>query len=160
VNDESIIGDVQPRARAGGEFGANGEWYKGGAFIATSERTRKGRMRHEPTVEELQRIAAERAEHEARVARHKAWIAARIERFTNLLNELEDDGVDQWGNRRPQAFRRSLAQQLRESGSLSLRQAECAVRIMFGRETKRNSNEYCEMRGALCERYEDQGGAA
>jgi len=160
MNDE-----VQPRAKAGGEFGPNGEWYEGGAFIATSERTRKGgTMRREPTAEELERIAAERAEHEARVARHTAWITARIERFTNLLNALEHDGVDQWGNRIApppyETFPRSLAQQLRESGSLSPRQASCAVRIMFGRETKRNSNEYCEMHSALCERYQDQGGAA
>lgn len=26
------------RAKVGGEFGANGEWYKGGAFIATTDR--------------------------------------------------------------------------------------------------------------------------
>lgn len=32
---------IQKRARKGGEYGANGEWYEGGKFIATSERTKK-----------------------------------------------------------------------------------------------------------------------
>jgi hypothetical protein len=34
---------VQARAKAGGEIGPNGEWYKGGAFIATTELPKKQR---------------------------------------------------------------------------------------------------------------------
>jgi hypothetical protein len=30
----------QLRAKKGGEFGANGEWYEGGKFIATTERSK------------------------------------------------------------------------------------------------------------------------
>jgi len=32
---------TQPRAKAGGEFGANGEWYEGGKFINTVAQNRK-----------------------------------------------------------------------------------------------------------------------
>lgn len=33
----SAAGDSQPRAKAGGEIGPNGDWYPGGAFIATTD---------------------------------------------------------------------------------------------------------------------------
>jgi hypothetical protein len=33
----------QPRAKTGGEYGPNGEWYNGGAFIATSEMPKRER---------------------------------------------------------------------------------------------------------------------
>lgn len=51
-------------AKAGGEFGANGEWYKGGQFVADSENTVKGRyVKKGPrriNVEPYKWVAAER----------------------------------------------------------------------------------------------------
>lgn len=137
----------QRRANVGGEFGANGEWYEGGKFIATQEDTIKSApMRHEITPEELARREAAQAEHDATVARLNAWIAGRSEQFKDLLAVLESEprGTSE-------TFWQSLARQIRTSGSLSTRQARYAVKAMFGRENKANREAYWALAEALTE---------
>lgn len=145
----------QRRAKAGGEVGANGEWYAGGKFIATHEDTIKAApMRHEASAEEKARWAAWKAEAEAATARRNAWIAARCEQFRDILNALEASGTDQWGHALPAAsgsFFQSLAQQLRANGSLSRKQADHAVKATLGRRNKKNAQAWDAAVAALVE---------
>ena len=45
----------QPRAKTGGEYGPNGEFYTGGAFIATTELSKKERKHAAQQQKELAR---------------------------------------------------------------------------------------------------------
>ena len=144
--------DTQRRAKAGGEYGSNGEWYEGGKFIATQADTIKtAPMRHEVTPEELARRAAAKAEHDATVARFNAWLATRAEHFKDLLSVLESEPRGTF-----ETFWQSLARQIRESGSLSPKQARYAVKAMFGRETKANREAYWTMLETLEENFKWQ----
>lgn len=146
----------QRRAKAGGEIGANGEWYEGGKFIATQEDTIKtALMRHEITPEELARRAAAQAEHDATVARLNAWIAARAEQFAPVLAVLEARLNDQWGNPVviPETFHQSLGRQLRASGSVSPEQAQYVAKAVYGRQNKHNSEQYDVFLTALVEEF-------
>lgn len=139
----------QRRAKAGGEYGANGEWYEGGKFIATQEDTIKvAPMRHEITPEELARRESAQAEHAATVARLNAWLAARAEQFKDLLAVLESEPRGTF-----ETFWQSLARQIRTSGSLSPKQARYAVKAMFGRENKANREAYWTLAEALTEDF-------
>jgi hypothetical protein len=145
--DWTFVG--QRRARAGGEYGANGEWYEGGKFIATRESTiRTTKMRHELTPDELVRHEAEKANRAATVERLNAWLSARAEQFKDLLAVLESEprGTGE-------TFWQSLARQIRDSGSLSPKQSRHAVKAMFGRETKANSEAYWTMFEALQQNF-------
>jgi len=147
----------QRRAKAGGEYGANGEWYEGGKFIATKEDTIKvAPMRHEITPEELARREAAQAEHAATVARLNAWLAARAEQFAPALAVLEASPLnDQWGETVPmsETFHQSLGRQLRASGSVSPRQAQFVAKAVHGRQNKRNAEQYDALLTALVEEF-------
>jgi len=39
---------MNTRAKSGGQIGANGEWYNGGEFLPSSEKTVKGEMKKSP----------------------------------------------------------------------------------------------------------------
>ena len=142
----------QRRAKAGGEYGANGEWYEGGKFLATQEDTIKAApMRHEITPEEL---ARREAEHAATVERLNAWLAARAEQFAPVLAVLEAR-LDQWGNpvAMPETFHQSLGRQLRASGSISPKQAQFVAKAVYGRQNKRNAEQYDALMTALVEEF-------
>lgn len=47
--------NTQPRATKGGEIGPNGEWYNAGAFIATTEMSKKERAKKARDAKELAR---------------------------------------------------------------------------------------------------------
>lgn len=139
----------QRRAKAGGEYGANGEWYDGGKFIATAEDTiKRAPMRHEITPEELARRAAAQAEQAAAAMRLSAWLASRSEQFKDLLAVLESEPVGTF-----ETFWQSLARQIRTSGSLSPKQSRYAVKAMFGRENKSNRDAYWALCDALSETF-------
>lgn len=124
---------TQRRAAAGGEFGANGEWYEGGKFIATKADTiKQAPMRHEVSAEELARRAQRAAEQAATVKRLNEWLAARAEKFASVLVILEAPLLDQWGKvvPMPETFAQSLGRQLRASGSVSRKQAQCIAKII------------------------------
>ena len=46
---KNAITEGQKRAKIGGEFGANGEWYEGGKFIATKDRPKQKKRWKKPT---------------------------------------------------------------------------------------------------------------
>jgi len=48
-----FAGSAQKRAKVGGEFGANGEWYEGGKFIATTDRPKSHKKWKKPTGRQL-----------------------------------------------------------------------------------------------------------
>lgn len=148
--------DTQRRAKAGGEFGANGEWYEGGKFIATQEDTIKAApVRHEISPEERARREAAQAEHAAAVARLNAWLAARAEQFASVLAVLEATAKDMWGNPivTPETFHQSLGRQLRASGSVSPKQAQFVAKAVYGRRNKRNAEAYDALLTALVEEF-------
>lgn len=139
----------QRRAKAGGEYGANGEWYEGGKFIATKEDTIKvAPMRYEITPEELALREAAQAEHAATMARFNAWLAARAEQFKDLLSVLESEPRGTF-----ETFWQSLARQIRTSGSLSPKQARYAVKAMFSRPNKANREAYWTLTESLTEDF-------
>jgi hypothetical protein len=152
--------DGQKRAAAGGEFGPNGEWYKGGAWIATTE---------EPKGVPVERVlspeaAARHAEQAARAARIAAWVEARRVRFADLIATLTfnpgdvDDATWRYRVENHSAgFLPSLGRSLYTGGSLTERQAEYAVKAVLGRRTKKNADEWESLRDALCEDYTDEG---
>ena len=146
----------QRRAKAGGEYGANGEWYEGGKFIATQEDTIKSApMRHEITPEELARRAAAQAEQSAAVARLNAWLSARAEQFASVLAILEACPSDQWGSpiSFPESFHQSLGRQLRASSSVSPKQAQFIAKAVYGRQNKRNAEQYDALLSSLVEEF-------
>lgn len=141
------------RARAGGEVGANGEFYKGGSFIATTDHPKGPAVVTRTPSAEAQRVQAEIAAEQARV---DAWLAARQAQFAALIASLvatQDPAVY------IESFYASLGRQLRESGSLSAKQADYVVKFVFGRETKQNMDARETLREALQERYERQQAA-
>lgn len=151
---------TQRRAAAGGEFGANGEWYDGGKFIATQENTIKAApMRHEVTAEEAARRAARDEVNRITVARLQVWLAARRERFTVLITRLTaNPGHDpKWWAELLQnnqaGFYASLGTQLRDGGSLTHRQAECVAKFVFGRVNRKNEQAWDALVNELSEDF-------
>jgi len=151
----------QKRAKPGGEFGANGEWYEGGKFIATQEHTVKTTpAHHEVSAEELARRTAYQAEQAARATRFQVWLAGRQVKFASLLTILlapSDLADAQWADKVANGnagFLASLGSQLRSSGSLSPRQSLYAVKAMLGRQNKRNAAEWEALLTALTEDFE------
>lgn len=131
-----------PRARKGGAIGANGEFYKGGQFIANSEDTVKGgSMRWEPLPKTQWQIEQE-AEIAKRVEEEAQWLAGRVAQFADLLQLLE--GVK---NVIPvyESFHQSLARQFKQTGILSSKQAHCVANFVFGRRTKKNADEFLRL---------------
>jgi hypothetical protein len=139
----------QRRAKAGGEFGANGEWYEGGKFIATTDRAKQAPAeRHEMSPEDRARMDEEHQRQAELNARYVAWLSGRREKFARLIETLNmrDPGALY------ETFHQSLGRQLEADGCLSPKQARCAVSFFFGRENKQNSEARGEMLDSLPER--------
>lgn len=113
-------------------------------------------MRHEISPEELARRAAVQAEQVAAVARLNAWLAARAEQFASVLAVLEARMTDMWGNpvATPETFHQSLGRQLRASGSLSPKQAQFVAKAVYGRQSRRNAEQYDALLAALVEEFQ------
>lgn len=135
---------TQKRAQAGGETGVNGEWYRGGEFIATSENTIKGRER-----DERPRDLEREAENARCAARLNAWLEARRTEFADLIAQLTANPCEvpvvpaerwTWMLENGHAgFIPSLGRELFMAGSLSRRQAQCVAKAVMGRQTNRNA---------------------
>ena len=140
----------QLRAKAGGEYGVNGEFYEGGKFIATSPDTIKQAPIHLDRPVETEAYAALRAQWAANAAAHESWIAGRAAKFADtlavLLSKVEGQIFE--------TFENSLGRQLRDEGTLSRKQAACVVRVMFGRRNKANGDAYDFLFESLQERWQ------
>ncbi len=136
----------QRRADVGGEVGPNGEFYKGGQFIATTEdRPKGGNLSWESrpkTDWEVQRDA----EIAAAVARRESWLAARVEQLRELLAVLEQEPHGIY-----ETFWQSLARSIRQYGSLSPKQASYAVKAIHGRRKKANAEAFDSLEESLCQ---------
>lgn len=135
----------QKRAKVGGEFGANGEWYEGGKFIATKDRPKLTPMQpRELTPEQIARNEAEAR----RIARFNEWLASRAERIAELTAPFlftPQYMTDEWGVLLVSGnggFEADLARQLKRNGNLSPKQARYFVKFVLGRETKKNGDEW------------------
>lgn len=152
---------TQRRAKAGGEVGANGEWYEGGKFISTQEDTiKRAPMRHEVTLEETARRAARENESRVQAARVQAWLTERRARFASVIETLTADqaGHDPkfWAElvKNNQAgFHASLGMQLHDGGALSERQAEFAAKAIYGRCNRKNADAWDALVLGLAERF-------
>ncbi len=152
---------TQRRAVAGGEFGANGEWYDGGKFIATQENTIKcaPMVRPEPTAAELAERAARAEQDRITVARLQMWLAARRERFADLITRLTaNPGHDpKWWAELLQnnqaGFYPSLGKQLQSGGSLTPRQSEFVAKFVFGRANRKNEQAWDALVADLSEDF-------
>lgn len=138
-----------PRAKRGGAIGVNGEFYKGGQFIANSENTTKGGSQRWEARPKSEADLARDAEIAALVARREAWLSGRVERFADLLKVLESEPQGVF-----ETFWQSLARQIRQCGTLSPKQADYAVRALYGRCKKANQDAWWDLREALTERSE------
>lgn len=154
----------QRRAKAGGEFGANGEWYEGGKFIATLEHTIKSApLVHELSDEEKAEREAKRIAHQAAVARLNAWLASRREQFSGLIAVLNSNPnpceitPERWQwllENGHGGFASSLGFQLYNNGSLSPKQARYALKFYFGRRNKANADEWDSLESSLVEEFQ------
>ena len=135
MSDVMTNDDGQKRARKGGEVGANGEWYEGGKFIATTDSAKSAPVRFELSSAQVQ-AAAERAAAESRL---QAWLSARRETLADAIAALLAHGSP---DDLYEGFYPSLGRQLRDCGSLTRRQAVYAVKGVFGRETKKNTEQW------------------
>lgn len=152
----------QRRAKAGGEYGANGDWYEGGKFIATKDSTVKSApvARRELTPEEMAEQAARKAREDAEQARHQAWIAPRLERFASLVARLT---ARPWNSQFTEqewpefvklghgGFLANMGLELARFGRLSPRQALPVVEIVHGRRTKKNAETFDALLADLTE---------
>ncbi len=140
---ENVDSDgFMPRARKGGAIGANGEFYKGGQFIANSEDTVKGAsMSWEPLPKTQWQIEQE-AEIAKRVEEEAQWLAGRVAQFADLLHLLE--GVQNVFSVY-ESFHQSLARQFKQTGVLSPKQAHCVANFFFGRRTKKNAEDFLRL---------------
>lgn len=151
---------TQRRAKAGGEFGANGDWYEGGKFIATEEDTiKRAPMRHEVTSEEAARRAARDEENRIIAARVQAWLTERRARFADVIANLTaNTGHDPkwWAEllKNNQAgFHASLGVQLRDEGRLSERQAQFVAKAIFRRCNRTNAEAWDVLVSGLTEYF-------
>lgn len=148
----------QKRAAVGGEFGANGEWYEGGKFIATRDNAKQSPPpRRELTEDDLARIAANRAL-EQRVI---AWHAERQDQFREVTAPFLacPFGMTdaQWQDRLTSGhvdFASSLAHQLMRDGLLSEKQARYFVKFVMGRETKKNSDAWWDLFDSITQKFQ------
>jgi hypothetical protein len=129
----------QRRAGKGGEFGANGEWYKGGAFIATKDNPKSEAQECKPASE----WSNEWAEQQAVVA---AWSAPRLERFGALLAALDAQLRG--------SFMHDMGYLLRAQARLTERQAECVVKFWLGRRVKANAAQWDALLDDLCQEFQ------
>ena len=142
--------DGQRRAAAGGERGANGEWYEGGKFIATKDNAKSSGAKREYSAEETAAYLARKAERADFAAKHDAWLAARRVEFANLIETMTtgqnfnfDAAV--WKNlveNYAAGFIPSLGWTLHQTGTLSDRQAEYVCKFIFNRRNKKNAAKF------------------
>lgn len=145
MTNQIQVDDSQKRAKAGGEYGPNGEWYKGGTWIATTDHPKTA-----PT---------ERGEfhplHDAHVIAYRQnWRAERAAKFAEYINRFTANpgsyagyivSDEQWAKMLEYGhagFHADLARQLKLNGRLSPRQAEYFAKAVFGRRTKKNEKEF------------------
>ena len=90
------MADGQRRAKAGGEFGANGEWYEGGKFIATTDHVKLPPVKWEPSLAATAEALA-REERSRRVAAPADAASVTVWRMTpptfppnRIIREGED----------------------------------------------------------------------
>ena len=153
--------DGQRRAAAGGERGANGEWYEGGKFIATKDRTKSAPVKREYSAEETAAYLARKAERADFKANHGAWLAARRGEFANLITEMttnhgfshEPSVWKQLVEGYAAGFYPSLGWTLHQTGYLSERQAEYACKFVFNRRNKKNAAEFDALWDSLTAQY-------
>ncbi len=147
--------DEQRRAAAGGEVGANGEWYRGGAFIATTDHPKSAPLQAERP------DPAWVADQRERAAKIREWVCARRARFAELIDRLTVNPGDvsddrwQWMLENGHAgFLPSLGRDLSICGSLSRRQAEFVARFVFGRRSAKNDAAWSELVDSLSQQCE------
>lgn len=137
---------LQKRAKSGGEIGPNGEWYPGGAFIATTDHAKSVRFESRPVDEA--RLAAGRAE----ARRIAEWLESRQTALAGIVAALTanpgdvDDAV--WRQRvidHAAGFLPSLGRTLYMQGNLSERQAEYVAKAIIGRRTRKTEAQHDEM---------------
>ena len=84
------------------------------------------------------RQAAQQAERAVADAERAVALAAKLEGLADVLRALDTE-ADAIGGVY-ESFPASLARQLRAEGSLSPRQADCALRLLYGRRSARNAD--------------------
>jgi hypothetical protein len=147
---------MQKRAAVGGETGANGEWYRGGEFIATSENTVKGgRLEERPIDPDFARKCQEMRAQAARVAEwsesRRLVLAPVISALTANPGIVSDSVWRRMVEDHAAGFLPSLGRTLEVEGTLSIRRAECAVKAILGRRKKANATEWDSMLSLLTE---------
>lgn len=153
--------DGQRRAAAGGELGANGEWYEGGKFIATKDNSKSCGAKRIYSAEETAAYLARKAAQAEAAAHVEAWLTARRAEHANLIelmttgqNFNHDPGVwKQLVEGYAAGFIPSLGWTLHQSGSLSDRQAEYACKFLFNRRNKKNAAEFDALWDSLTVQY-------
>ena len=84
------------------------------------------------------RQAAQQAERAVADAERAVALAAKLEGLADVLRALDTEADAAGGLY--ESFPASLARQLRAEGSLSPRQADCALRLLYGRRSARNAD--------------------
>jgi len=128
----------QARAVPGGERGPNGEWYKGGAFIATTDAPKAPARVDCRTPEQIARDAARQAADAARAAKFAEWLAARrpvLEPYyKRFLAVPYGVSAERWADMLANGnagFIPNLARELRDCGYLTPRQAHYFAREIY-----------------------------
>ena len=75
---------------------------------------------------------------ELHAAERAVALAAKLEGLADVLRALDTEADAAGGLY--ESFPASLARQLRAEGSLSPRQADCALRLLYGRRSARNAD--------------------
>lgn len=152
----------QQRAKAGGEFGVNGEFYEGGKFLPSRDDRSKQAPpeRRQLSPEELAEVEARRARDREAASRHQAWLAGRREMFSHVIELLTAQPVghemtpEAWARsveNHAAGFYPSLGRTLFVEGQLSRRQAEFVAKYFIGpRQNKRNRRDWEALVDGLC----------
>jgi hypothetical protein len=149
--------DGQLRAKVGGEFGANGEWYEGGKFIATKDNRKLPPKKQTYTEEETAAYLKRKAERANFEANHAIYLSARRTEFKNLIAYLIEDQnfnhtPEVWQNlveSYAAGFYPSLGWELHQHGYLSPRQAEFVCKLIHGRRNKKNATGFDTLYNSL-----------
>jgi hypothetical protein len=120
----------------------------------TMERLVRDRMTSSQLDEEERRFKLSQEKEEARLKPFKDWMSGQIkdEDVVKVLQFLKVAGWPEgalYGN----AFYQSLHHELSNSGSLTHRQAECAIKGLLGRETKKNATDWERIYQAITRKF-------
>ncbi len=110
---------TKKQAKRGGEFGANGDWYLGGQFIATVENFTGGLQKKGASQDARAAAAAREMAQNVRERSFLEWRKPRDFAFAALIVDLECSNS---------SFFRDMGNLLRCHASLSIRQAEIVSR--------------------------------